>query len=198
MLLPLKPRLLILLGLLLLQTLQPVLANSNIDPANRFVWSEIVGWLNFSPGSNGVEVTPTHLRGYAWGENIGWVKFGADSGGPYANTNADNWGVNRALTGELSGFAWSENVGWISFNSTTINPLNGEFEGFGWSENIGWIHLQSEDGSYGVSTEFTVLPTGPTGPTAIPTLSNLMIAVLALLLLTMLLFHHSKREEKTF
>lgn len=195
MLSPHKPAFLILLGLLLLQTLQPVLANPNIDPANRFVWSEIVGWLNFAPGSNGVEVTPTHLRGYAWGENIGWVKFGADSGGPYANTNADNWGVNRALTGELSGFAWSENVGWINFNSAAINPLNGEFEGFGWSENIGWIHLESDNGSYGVNIDSIVLSTGPA---AIPALSNVMVLVLALLLLAMLLFHHSKREEKTF
>jgi hypothetical protein len=95
-----------------------------------------------------VTVLPTHLTGYAWHEGTGWVKLGSDSGGPYANTTAANWGVNLdTLTGTLSGFAWSENAGWIRmdppFGGVTYDGLTREMSGWAWSEGYGWIHFRS-------------------------------------------------------
>ena len=82
-------------------------ATSNIDPLERYVWSENAGWIDFAPtnGVGGVTVqTDGWLEGFAWAENIGWVMLGSANGGPYINTGADNWGVNLAGS-RLSGFA---------------------------------------------------------------------------------------------
>ncbi len=162
-------------------------AAPNIDPANQFAWSENVGWLNFAPGNNGVEVTPTHLSGFVWGENIGWIKLGVDAGGPYANTTANNWGVNRVATGMLFGFGWSENVGWVNFDQVTIDPTSGVFDGYVWAENVGWIHLRSESPAYGVATLLRIIvPIPGTGVQAIPSLSGVGLAVLIVLLMVCL------------
>lgn len=168
-------------------------AAPNIDPANRFAWSENTGWFNFLPnGGAGVEVTATHLNGFVWGENIGWIKLGADGGGPYANSTANNWGVNRnPITGALSGFGWSENVGWVNFSQVTINPVSGAFDGYAWAENVGWIHLRNAARGYGVATLLTVMPNPAAAVQDIPTLSGVGLAVLALLLLVLLSRWHS-------
>ena len=85
-------------------------AAASISLSDKYAWSENAGWLNFRPTTGGVTVNPNHLSGYAWQENIGWLKLGSDGGGPYPNTSATNWGVNRDGAGNLSGYAWSE--GW--------------------------------------------------------------------------------------
>jgi hypothetical protein len=142
--------------------LQPAMASEgNISPTAQYAWSENAGWINFRPTHGGVTVYSDHLEGYAWGENIGWIKLGShDDGGAhtYRNTDADNWGVNRARDGSLSGYAWSENAGWINFNPThsqvTIDPVTGEFDGYAWAENVGWIHFKNAEPAYGVVTTF--------------------------------------------
>ena len=133
-------------------------AEGNIDTANKFAWSEAAGWLNFAPTHGGVTVLlekSGYLSGYAWAENIGWIKLGSDAGGPYANTGADDWGVNLN-EGALSGFAWSETCGWINFSPThgqvTVNVISGEFDGYAWSENLGWIHFRNDAPAYAVQT----------------------------------------------
>lgn len=167
-------------------------AQSIILPEQRFAWSETVGWVNFQPNGGGVDVRPTHLSGFAWGENIGWIKFGADGSGPYANTQANDWGVNRdPVTGALSGFAWSETVGWISFGTTDgqarINQVTGAFSGFAWSENIGWIHLANLDAGYGVRA----LPF-----IAIPALSFVGLVVLILALGALVVRRHTAASTR--
>ena len=135
-------------------------AAGNIDPTNKFAWTENVGWVNFAPTNGGVTVhyngTSGYLTGFAWGENIGWIKLGADSGGPYANTSATDWGVNLDGEGNLSGLAWGENVGWIKFNpahsAVTINMATGRFQGDVWGENIGWLRFQGNAPDYNVRT----------------------------------------------
>jgi hypothetical protein len=135
-----------------LTLLIPARAASNIDPEVRFAWSENAGWLNFLPvAARGVEVSDTYLSGFVWAENIGWIKLGADGGGPYVNTGAGNWGVNRGADGALSGFGWSENAGWINFSQITIDAGSGVFDGYAWSENIGWVHLSHSNPFYGVT-----------------------------------------------
>ncbi len=180
--------------LLLIQLTLTAQATPNIDPANQFAWSENIGWLNFASGNNGVEVTPTHLSGFVWGENIGWIKLGADAGGPYVNSSASDWGVNRAASGVLSGFGWSENTGWVNFDQVTIAPLSGEFDGYAWAENVGWIHLRSESPAYGVATLFRVLI--DTTAQTIPTLSGVGLAVLIVLLVVLLNRQRSSRMDQ--
>jgi len=90
--------------------------------------------------------TSGYLTGYAWGENVGWIKLGNNTGGPYNNTSATDWGVNLAGS-NLAGYAWGQNVGWIKFNpaysQVTIDLATGRFAGYAYGENIGWIHMAS-------------------------------------------------------
>ncbi|MCP4696551.1 MAG: PKD domain-containing protein [Gammaproteobacteria bacterium] len=147
----------------------------NIDPANKYAWSESAGWLNFGDPLHGVDVHADHLEGYAWAENIGWVKLGTYSGGDahtYANDAMNTYGVNQDGAGKLSGYGWSEAAGWIRFDDpsggVTIDN-SGVFDGYAWSENLGWIHFQNAAPSYSVhaisdktlAASFTVTP--PTG-----------------------------------
>lgn len=148
-----------------------------------FSWSEATGWINFAPSHGGVVFHATHLSGFAWSESLGWIKMGSDAGGPYANTDASNWGVNVAPDGTMSGFAWSENAGWINFDSTfgqvAVDASDGRFRGFAWSQNAGWVHLANELPGYGPE----IGPAAPVAPAVdVPTLSGPMLGVLVLLL----------------
>jgi hypothetical protein len=123
-------------------------ATGNIDPNNKWAWGTNVGWINFAPTHGGVTVYSDHLEGYAWGENIGWIRLGTHTGGSphaYANTAANNYGVNRDANGNLSGYAWGSNVGWINFAPThggvTFDSDTGRFDGYAWAENVGWIRF---------------------------------------------------------
>jgi len=134
-----------------------VFAAGNIDPTNKYAWAENAGWHNYAPTHGGVTVHPSgangYLSGYVWAESIGWIKLGAGTG-PYANTAADNYGVNLDAAGNLSGFAWSEIGGWINFHPTdsqvTINLTTGSFDGYAWSEFSGWIHFKNASPAYNV------------------------------------------------
>ena len=79
---------------------------------------------------------------------MGWLKLGSDGGGPYLNTAAANWGVNRDKEGNLWGYAWSEGWGWVRFNppygGVSVHPVTGAFSGYAWAENYGWISFRSE------------------------------------------------------
>lgn len=129
----------------------PALAQSNIDPTNKFAWSENCGWFNFRDANGttqGVVVNLNHLRGFIWGENIGWINTG-NGGAPYTNIDNTNFGVNIGAGGFLSGFAWGENIGWVNFSTQAqvgadgarYDAMAGRFRGYAWGENIGWINL---------------------------------------------------------
>lgn len=140
-----------------LLSIGPVVASEgNISPQDKFAWSENVGWQSYRPAYGGVTVHDTHLSGFAWAERLGWFKLGSDGGGPYGNTNATNWGVNRDGSGNLSGYAWCENAGWINFNPTyggvTIDGVTGSFDGYAWAERFGWIHFKNASPAYNVVT----------------------------------------------
>ena len=137
--------------LLVLLTCQLSHATESIDPLSSYMWSKNTGWINLRSNYGGISVQEDHFSGYAWGENIGWISFGSESGGPYANTSADDWGVNINPDGILSGHAWSHSAGWINFNvqPVTFNRDTGFFHGYAWGRNIGWIctdNLQTEYG----------------------------------------------------
>lgn len=129
----------------------------NIDPANKYAWSENLGWLNAQPsgpGGAGVHVSDEGLTGYMWSENAGWVSLSGNS-----------HGVTNDGCGVLAGFAWSENTGWIDFAPTTcggdptcgvkVSPTTGIFSGRAWAENAGWITFSSAGPNpYHVATDW--------------------------------------------
>ncbi len=129
-------------------------AEGNIDPTEKFVWSENAGWINFASTHGGVTVKSDGLSGYAWAENIGWIKLAANDS-TYANTTKDNWGA-KLVSGALQGYAWSENAGWINFAPTHggVTLSSGRLYGYAWGENVGWIHFRNENPAYGVRTTF--------------------------------------------
>ncbi|MBU4429926.1 MAG: immunoglobulin domain-containing protein, partial [Verrucomicrobia bacterium] len=150
-------------------------AAGNIDPTNKNAWTENAGWANASPTNGGVTVyfdgTNGYLTGLAWGENIGWIKLGDNTGGPYNNTSATDWGVNLTSS-NLSGYAWGENVGWIKFNSAyhqaTIEMATGRFNGYAWGETIGWVRFKGTAPDYNVRTLAILTVNGPAAITAQP------------------------------
>ncbi len=149
------------LGVLLVGTVNPALAQSTINVNAKHAWSENCGWLNFRDagtpsGAQGVRITPTLLSGLVWGENIGYINLGSGTpsgGAQYSNANGTDFGVNRdPSTGELSGFAWGQNVGWINFgggalavpaNPARVDQAAKRLRGYAWGENIGWINLDA-------------------------------------------------------
>ena len=144
------------------------LVPSNIDPAHKFSWSENAGWMNWldaDGGADGVFVDTDSLSGYIWIENAGWLNVG-DGGGPYANTNETNFGVNILSSGDLYGYAWGENIGWINFDTSSKAPNQarfdagaGRFRGYAWGENVGWINLN--DATHYVGATSTLVPDPP-------------------------------------
>jgi hypothetical protein len=166
---------------LLLSSSPPAMAKSvggDISDTHKYAWSESVRWQNWHSTNATARVEPTYLTGYVWAENIGWIKLGADSGGPYANSNSTNWGVNKdSATGDLSGYAWSENVGWINFNPSnsqvTIDPTTLKFNGYAWAENVGWVHFQND------SPEYYVMQTGAM-QTSAPTVTTQAVSDIGL------------------
>lgn len=141
-----------------------VRAQSNIDPAKSFAWTENAGWTNWRDvgnGIDGVNVTATYLVGYIWSENVGWIVTGPEApvnGVYYANTDSLDFGVNiEPATGRLSGFAWGENIGWINFDTAAVGDNRARFDlcarrffGYAWSENVGWVNLGNAGAFIGV------------------------------------------------
>ncbi|MBU6414260.1 MAG: hypothetical protein KGS45_12400 [Planctomycetes bacterium] len=142
------------------------LAQSTISPAQKFSWSENVGWMNWGDagtpaGSSGVIVNNTFLSGFVWSENIGWINMGDGTpadGMAYANVTGLDFGVNVLADGTLTGMAWSENTGWINFNTAAalgaqkarLDRTSGRFRGYAWGENIGWVNMDNADKFVGI------------------------------------------------
>ena len=148
------------LGLLALLGLPATGLAGPIHATHKWAWSENAGYLNFR--ATNATVSSEHeaaihpdgdhgyMSGWAWSEMVGWIKLGnTNGGGPYANTDATNWGVNFAGS-NVSGFAWSENAGWLNFapthatatNRVTVALTNGQFDGYAWNELAGWVHVR--------------------------------------------------------
>lgn len=145
-------------------------AQSDIDPAHKFAWSERGGWINFIPGrpnaGDGVQVRASYLSGYAWSEQAGWINLGDGSptnGINYANVNNTDYGVNRDTgTNQLSGYAWGENIGWINFSGGALaaprNPAHVDtatcrLRGYAWAENAGWLNLDDASIFVGIESD---------------------------------------------
>jgi|GEM_PF-930156 len=150
----------------------PAIAQSNVDPASKFSWSENCGYMNWFDAGNPagtqgarIDLVSGYAQGFIWAENIGWMNLG--NGGPYTNTTGLNYGVNiNPSTGAMTGMAWAENVGWINFsggalatppNAARVDIASGRLRGYAWGENIGWVNLDVLD-----SGKFVRVNIGPT------------------------------------
>jgi hypothetical protein len=132
------------------------LAQSNVDPSQKWSWSENTGWMNWRDagnpaGSQGASLGSTAMSGFVWSENTGWINLGDGSpanGISYANTTGADFGVNVLADRRLAGLAWSENLGWINLGVHASLPASQQarvqdarLRGYAWSENAGWINL---------------------------------------------------------
>ena len=157
-----KMHTLILCGMGALACTAAAQAQSNVDPVNKFAWSENCGWTNWrdsgSPlGSSGVVIGLAYLSGMVWGENVGFINLGNDgpaNGFAYANVDGTDFGVNVETDDRLAGLGWGENIGWINFGTFSglpvaaqarIDRVTGRLRGYAWGENIGWINLDDPD-----------------------------------------------------
>lgn len=168
-----------------------VWAQSNVNPVDKFAWSE-TGWTNWrdaGAGLDGVILTSTYLTGYVWTE-VGWLDVGRvpANGTTYANLDETDYGVNVAPNGDLSGYAWSE-VGWVNFDTSSKSPdharfdySTGRFRGYVWSET-GWINL--DDSTYFIAT---------LGGGSIPAVSDWGLIVMTLLVLALGTLVYMRRE----
>jgi len=126
------------------------LADTTIDPANKYAYGANVAWINAyaDEGTNGAVIGQAFCSGYMYGANVGWIHLG--DGAPvnnmaYANDSASDYGINHDGTGNLSGYAYGANIGWINFEQThgqpTVDLLTGALSGYAWGANVGWINL---------------------------------------------------------
>ena len=137
-----------------------------VSQSNRWAWSGHAGWLAVPTNETGVraviDASGSYLRGFAWSDGIGWISFGCTNGGPYANTDETDWGVNLGQDWNLTGRAWGANAGWISFTNgpgSHIHQQRGAFDGYAWSDQIGWIRWGSANATaltYGVSFDLAL------------------------------------------
>ena len=127
------------LAVLVLGSAAPALAASGtIDATNKYAFSNIGGWINFSPTKSTVTVTDSALTGYAWSANDGWINLSPTLGG-----------VKNDGKGILSGYAWDPSAGWVSFTGVTIDTTTGKFSGKATGDTIdGAVYTINFDCTY--------------------------------------------------
>ena len=124
-----------------------------IDSEHAYAWNEKIGWISLQQTEAQLQVYTDHLEGYIWSDSIGWIDIGSEHSAKnnhtYANTSADNWGINIDTSGHLSGYAWNEQIGWIDFSSAdtqvSIDLSTGFFSGYAWNSQIGWISFSGDN-----------------------------------------------------
>jgi len=117
-------------------------ADTNIDPNDRWAWSDTAGWWDFY-STNSVEVGTSTLHGYAT-SSIGEMALNCDSA-PSGNICGDSdFAVeNTDASGNLSGCAWNDTIGWISFDCADYDCQGGNI----WNDIEGWISFNCANNS---------------------------------------------------
>ncbi len=139
-------------------TAATALADSTIDPTDKYAYGANIGWTNWKhdqpSAPEGAVIGLSYCSGHIYGANVGWIDLGdgtPDDGIAYSNGSATDYGVNIgsintfANEATLIGNAYGANIGWITFEQTHGQPkidlLTGEFSGHAYSANCGWINL---------------------------------------------------------
>lgn len=144
-------------GLLWLALLPAMRADSTINSVDRHAYGANLGWVDARADfEHGARVGEFTCAGYLYGANVGWINLG--SGEPadgiyYGNDTAQDFGVNRDPSGELTGCAWGANIGWLIFTNRTatgasfdgprVDLFTGRFSGHVFAPNVGWITLSN-------------------------------------------------------
>ena len=141
-----------------------VKAQTTNPTLSGYAWSSNIGWISFTPSTNGnnqITIDSSgYLKGadgvspgYAWSSSIGWIKFGGLSNfPPGAGTTGDNAKYNFS-TGAITGWARALSAdgngwdGWISLSGTNYGITSGTpssggapLSGYAWgSDVVGWI-----------------------------------------------------------
>lgn len=124
-------------------------STNNIDPANKWAWNDVIGWVDFNI-TNNVMVTSSSLSGYA-SSGVGYIALDCATS-PSPSCSPSSYGVSNDGAGVLSGYAWNDAIGWIKFKSTsgpsygvTISSSTGDFSGFAWNDVVGWFSFNCAD-----------------------------------------------------
>lgn len=133
----------LLLGVLLVPTLVHAIISESISGTAHIINTD--GLLDFDNNNSNavVDLEAGAVSGYVWSEDIGWIDFsnngdtnsvkvdltdGSVTGRAYViNTNGhiDFTSYNSNVvwssqTGTLTGYGWSEDLGWIDFSKTKL------------------------------------------------------------------------------
>ena len=121
-----------------------VSATTNIDSADKYAWSEKIGWINFGTSSGNVQITNTTLSGYAWHSEYGWINLAPNDGGVLNNGS-----------GVLSGRAWGEGTGWINFSGISIDS-EGYWSGYATGDTTGKVSFNCANSNSCATSNFKV------------------------------------------
>jgi len=141
----------LILTAIVLSTTIACMADTTIDPANKYAYGANIGWVNAEADTtNGAVIGLAFCEGYMYGANVGWIHLGDGApvnGVAYANDSATDYGINHDGLGSLTGYAYGANIGWINFEQTYGKPqidlLTGNLSGYIYGANVGWISLSN-------------------------------------------------------
>jgi len=158
-----------------------VRAATNIDSSNRYVWSDMIGWIDFySTGS--VTVSSQNLKGYA-SSTAGDVSLDCHTTQIGNICGSSNYQVTNDGLGNLSSYAWNDQYGWISFDchnnngcgasnyQVLIDANTGIFSGYAWNDTVGWISFNCSNNN-GCGSSNYKLTTSWVATSAIATLDS--------------------------
>ncbi len=172
----------LILGVLVLgaMTVSLAWAATNIDPANRWAWNDVIGWVDLYDTGN-VFVSSTKITGYA-SSSVGYIAFDcATSPSPGCSPS---YGVTQNGDGILRGWAWNDNIGWISMNCAdvgagTCSPnyrvtidAAGNFNGWAWNDLVGWISFNCADSGTCATSNYKVRTTANATPISAQLISS--------------------------
>lgn len=96
--------------------------DSETGAVTGYVWSEDIGWIDFSNNGESNPVTVNLSNGVVSG-----LAYVPNTGGFVDFTNYNSNVTWNSESGTLSGFGWSEDLGWIDFSGVLLTlPKTGQ------------------------------------------------------------------------
>ena len=89
--------------------------NPDTGAVSGYVWSEDIGWIDFS---NNQAVNSVYVD--LSDGSVSGLAYALNTGGHIDFTNVNSNVVWNQSSGTLSGYGWSEDLGWIDFSETLL------------------------------------------------------------------------------
>lgn len=99
-----------------------VVVDSETGAVTGYVWSEDIGWIDFSNNGEADSVKVDLGSG-----SVSGLAYALNTGGHVDFTNYNSNVVWNSKSGTLSGYGWSEDLGWIDFSGVLLTlPKTGQ------------------------------------------------------------------------